>query len=114
MTIKITPNDKGNPPGKLADAELYFGDSDGVLAGLKMLTLSDNRLAGDTLTAAFTTALYADKNVGTAIYAGHFSGRLRWLKMNILQAQLLDQLFGRRLITPAANKQQREFDTLLR
>ena len=24
MTIKITPNDKGNPPGKLADAELHF------------------------------------------------------------------------------------------
>jgi hypothetical protein len=24
MVIKITPNDKGNPPGKLADAELHF------------------------------------------------------------------------------------------
>lgn len=24
MTIKITPNDKNNPPGKLADAELNF------------------------------------------------------------------------------------------
>ncbi len=24
LTIKITPNDKGNPPGKLADAELHF------------------------------------------------------------------------------------------
>jgi len=27
MTVKITPNDKGNPPGKLADAELHFDDS---------------------------------------------------------------------------------------
>src|SRR3990170_895659 len=35
MTIKITPNDKGNPPGKLADAELHFGD--GPLAGLKLI-----------------------------------------------------------------------------
>jgi hypothetical protein len=26
MTIKITPNDKGNPPGKLADIELHFTD----------------------------------------------------------------------------------------
>ena len=26
MTVKITPNDKGNPPGKLADAELHFTD----------------------------------------------------------------------------------------
>jgi hypothetical protein len=35
MTIKITPNDKGNPPGKLADAELHF-DS-GALEGLKLI-----------------------------------------------------------------------------
>ena len=35
MTIKITPNDKGNPPGKLADAELHFGD--GPLEGLKLI-----------------------------------------------------------------------------
>jgi hypothetical protein len=35
MTIKILPNDKGNPPGKLADAELHF--SDGPLAGLKLI-----------------------------------------------------------------------------
>jgi hypothetical protein len=35
MTIKITPNDKGNPPGKLADAELHF-DS-GPLEGLKLI-----------------------------------------------------------------------------
>ena len=35
MTIKITPNDKGNPPGKLADAELHFGD--GPLEGLKLV-----------------------------------------------------------------------------
>ena len=35
MTIKITPNDKGNPPGKLADAEVHF--SDGPLDGLKLI-----------------------------------------------------------------------------
>ena len=38
MTIKITPNDKGNPPGKLADAELHF--IDGPLAGLKLIGFS--------------------------------------------------------------------------
>ena len=26
MTVTITPNDKGNPAGKLADAELHFTD----------------------------------------------------------------------------------------
>lgn len=35
MVIKITPNDKGNPPGKLADAELHF--TEGPLEGLKMI-----------------------------------------------------------------------------
>ena len=35
MVVKITPNDKGNPPGKLADAELHF--SDGVFEGLKLI-----------------------------------------------------------------------------
>lgn len=35
FTIKITPNDRGNPPGKLADAELLF--SEGPLAGLKLI-----------------------------------------------------------------------------
>jgi hypothetical protein len=35
MTIKITPNDKGTPPGKLADAEVHF--TDGVLDGLKLI-----------------------------------------------------------------------------
>ena len=38
MTVKILPNDKGNPPGKLADAELHF--SDGPLAGLKLIGFS--------------------------------------------------------------------------
>lgn len=35
MTVKIVPNDRGNPTGKLADAELHFGD--GPLAGLKLI-----------------------------------------------------------------------------
>ena len=38
LTVKIMANDKGNPPGKLADAELHFGD--GVLAGLKLIGFS--------------------------------------------------------------------------
>ena len=38
MTVKITPNDKGNPPGKLADAELHFAE--GPLDGLKLIGFS--------------------------------------------------------------------------
>lgn len=35
MVIKIVPNERGNPPGKLADAELHF--TEGVLGGLKLV-----------------------------------------------------------------------------
>ncbi len=35
MTVKIQPNDKGNPAGKLADAELHF--TAGPLEGLKLI-----------------------------------------------------------------------------
>jgi len=35
LTVKISPNDRGNPAGKLADAELHFAT--GVLAGLKLI-----------------------------------------------------------------------------
>ena len=38
FTVKITPNDKGNPPGKLADAEVHF--TDGPLSGLKLIGFS--------------------------------------------------------------------------
>ena len=35
MVVKIVPNEKQNPPGKLADAELHF--TEGVLDGLKLI-----------------------------------------------------------------------------
>jgi hypothetical protein len=35
MTVKFIPNDKGKPPGKLADAELHF--SGDPLDGLKLI-----------------------------------------------------------------------------
>lgn len=38
MVVKIVPNDKGNPLGKLADAELHF--TDGPLDGLKLIGFS--------------------------------------------------------------------------
>jgi hypothetical protein len=35
LTVKIVPNDRSNPPGKLADAELHF--TGGPLEGLKLI-----------------------------------------------------------------------------
>ena len=46
MTIKIVPNEKGNPPGKLADAEVHFDH--GPLEGLKLIgfTIWERRTGG--------------------------------------------------------------------
>ena len=46
MVVKIVPNDTGNPPGKLADAELHF--TDGALVGLKLIGFSiwERRVGG--------------------------------------------------------------------
>lgn len=38
MVVKFVANDKGSPPGKLADAELHFNE--GPLDGLKLIGFS--------------------------------------------------------------------------
>ncbi|HLG56007.1 MAG TPA: hypothetical protein VI485_11805 [Vicinamibacterales bacterium] len=50
VTVKLFPNDKGNPPGKLADAEIHF--TDGALAGLKLIgfTIWERKNGGRTVT----------------------------------------------------------------
>jgi hypothetical protein len=58
LTVKITPNDKGNPPGKLADAELHF--SDGELEGLKLIGFSVwERRGGGGRNVTFPARQYA-------------------------------------------------------
>ncbi len=60
MTIKITPNDRGNPAGKLADAELHFSDGDGPLAGLKLIGFSIwERRGGHGRNVTFPARSYA-------------------------------------------------------
>ena len=50
VTVKLVPNDRGNPPGKLADAELHF--TDGALAGLKLIGFAiwERKNGGRTVT----------------------------------------------------------------
>src|SRR5262245_15369352 len=59
MTIKITPNDKGNPPGKLADAEVHFAD--GVFDGLKLVGFAvwERRGGGSGRNVTFPARSYA-------------------------------------------------------
>jgi hypothetical protein len=41
MTVKFIASDKRHPPGKLADAELHFGD--GPFEGLNLIGLAPRR-----------------------------------------------------------------------
>ncbi len=58
MTIKITPNDKGNPPGKLADAEIHF--TEGPLDGMKLIGFAiwERRGAGNSRNVTFPARQY--------------------------------------------------------
>ena len=58
MTIKIVPNEKGNPPGKLADAELHF--LQGPLEGLKLIGFSVwERKSGNGRNVTFPARQYS-------------------------------------------------------
>ena len=58
MIVKITPNDKGNPAGKLADAELHF--TEGVLDGLKLIGFAIwERRSGGGRNVTFPARTYA-------------------------------------------------------
>ena len=59
VTVKITPNDRGNPAGKLADAELHFGGAS-PLAGLKLIGFSIwERRGGNGRNVTFPARSYA-------------------------------------------------------
>ena len=56
--VKIVPNDKANPPGKLADAELHF--TEGALDGLKLIGFAIwERRGGNGRNVTFPARQYA-------------------------------------------------------
>ena len=58
IVVKITPNEKGNPPGKLADAGLHF--IDGELDGLKLIGFGIwERRGGNGRNVTFPARQYA-------------------------------------------------------
>ena len=58
MDVRITPNDKGNPPGKLAEAELHF--TSGELDGLKLIGFAVwERRGGNGRNVTFPARQYA-------------------------------------------------------
>ena len=58
VTVKIIVNDRGNPPGKLADAELHFS-GDSVFAGLKLIGFSIWERRGGGRTVTFPARQYS-------------------------------------------------------
>ena len=58
MVVKITPYDKGNPHGKLAEAELHF--TEGTLEGLKLVGFAVwERKTGSSRTVTFPSRSYS-------------------------------------------------------
>ena len=57
MAIKFTPNDKGNPAGKLADAELHFAG--GPLDGLKLIGFAIWERRGGARNVTFPARQYS-------------------------------------------------------
>ena len=58
IVVKITPNEKGNPPGKLAEAELHF--TSGELDGLKLIGFAVwERRGGNGRNVTFPARQYA-------------------------------------------------------
>ena len=58
LVVKITPNEKGNPPGKLAEAELHF--TSGELDGLKLIGFAVwERRSGNGRNVTFPARQYA-------------------------------------------------------
>ena len=58
IVVKITPNGKGNPPDKVADAELHF--IDGELDGLRLIGFAIwERRSGDGRNVTFPARQYA-------------------------------------------------------
>ena len=56
--VTIVPNDKANPPGKLADAELHF--TEGALDGLKLIGFAIwERRTGNGRNVTFPARQYA-------------------------------------------------------
>jgi hypothetical protein len=52
VSVKIIPNERGNPPGKLADAEVIFEADAGPLSGLKLIGFAvwERRTGGRNVT----------------------------------------------------------------
>jgi hypothetical protein len=57
LTVKIIPNERGNPPGKLADAELEF--TDGPLEGLRLIGFGIWERRGGGRTVTFPARQYS-------------------------------------------------------
>jgi len=58
VVVKITLNEKHNPPGKLADAELHF--TDGALEGLRLIGFAVwERRTGDGRNVTFPARQYS-------------------------------------------------------
>ena len=94
ITVKITPNDRGNPAGNLVDAELHFG-GESPLAGLKLIGFSIwERRGGNGRNVTFPARQYS------------VNGERRgFALLRPVVGALKKTAAGRRIEAPAASRQ---------
>ena len=60
VSVRIIPNEKGNPPGKLADAEVVFEAEAGPLSGMKLIGFAIwERRSGNSRNVTFPARQYS-------------------------------------------------------
>ncbi len=60
VSVRIIPNEKGNPPGKLADAEVIFEAEAGPLSGMKLIGFAIwERRSGNARNVTFPARQYS-------------------------------------------------------
>ncbi len=60
VSVRIIPNEKGNPPGKLADAEVIFEAEAGPLSGMKLIGFAIwERRSGNSRNVTFPARQYS-------------------------------------------------------
>jgi len=76
VVVRITPNDKNNPPGKLADAEVHF--TEGELEGMKLIGFAvwERRTGGGRGRRRRSRAPGAPASVGAELSRGRGRRRL--------------------------------------
>ena len=100
MVVKILPNEKGSPNGKLADAEVHF--TDGAMEGLKLLGFELN---GGKF-GCYAPPFSSDKWLTRFEFMEKAGARWWPIAGGVYVVRAVKRTVGMRLVTPAWKKER--------